>query len=547
MQRMGRRRGERSANGLMIERREVLKWAAGGLAAGLRATMPAGLSLPALAGETPPTPLPEPMAPEPPRGFPLGEPHAFDPADVAAKARNLAKQPYRPLPADCPDVFRNLGYEQYASIRQKPGTAIWANENVGFALEPLHRGFIFANPVEILLVNQGEARRIGYDPALYDFGAITPPGNLGDIGFSGFRVLDRDGAGRLRELAIFQGASFFRAVARGQTPGIMARALSIKTGDPRGEEFPAIRTIWIERPLLASHALILHALIDSESVTGAYRFTIRPGEATLIDTECTLFARQSVDNFGLATMSATHLFGDIDRRRADDLRPNVNEVSGLQMLTGQSEWIWRPVSNRDTLQISTFVDENPRGFGFLQRERDFKHYQDDDQRWETRPSLWIEPIGEWGKGVVQLLEIPSESEVNDNIMAFWKPRQPLVPGSEATFAYRQFWCWYPPERPALATATLSRHGRGPTARQRRFIVEFTGETIASRNADEIKPNLTATPGSISSVRTFVSTERKSCRVLFDLDTGGESFSELRLVIEAAGAPISETWLYRWTP
>ncbi|MGA9215542.1 MAG: glucan biosynthesis protein, partial [Methylocella sp.] len=375
----------------MVERREVLKFVLGGMAGGIAAR--AGAASPANVA----TPG---AAPEAPRGFALGEPSPFDPNMVTDAARILSKQPFKPLPADIPKVFRDLGYEQYAAIRQRPGTAIWAKDNTGFAIEPLHRGFIFSTPMEINLVAEGQARRVIYDPELFDFGKLAVPKSPGDIGFSGFRVLAqrRDG---FSELAVFQGASFFRAVAPGQSLGTMARAMSIKTADPRGEEFPAFRTVWIERPTLAAGALAIHALIGSESVTGAYRFTLRPGEATIIDTECTLFARAAVDNWGLATMSATHLSGPIDGRCNDDLRPSVSEIDGLQILTGKGEWLWRPVANRDTLQISTFADENPRGFGFLRRDRNFDHYQDDDQHFETRPSLWIEPIGDWSAGSVQ--------------------------------------------------------------------------------------------------------------------------------------------------
>jgi glucans biosynthesis protein len=516
----------------MIRRREVLKLALGCPAAGLGFLSPAR---PATAQAEPPGPG-------------LGEPAPFDPAMVAETARALAKQPYKPMPADLPDIFRNLGYDQYVAIRQRPGTAIFAGDSIGFALEPLHRGFIYSTPMQINLVSQGQARRLVYDPSWFDLGAIAVPRELGDIGFSGFRVLTQRDANGLAELATFQGASFFRAVAPGQAPGTMARAMSIKTADPRGEEFPAIRTVWIERPTLAENRLVIHALIDSESLTGAYRFTLRPGEATLIDTECTLFARAAVDSYGLATMSASVVSGQMGLRRCDDLHPSVAEIAGLQMLTGNGEWVWRPVANRQTLQISTFVDEKPRGFGFLQRDRAFDHYQDDDQHWEARPSLWIEPIGEWAAGGVQLVEIPSESEANDNVIGFWKPREPLAAGSETTFAYRQFWCWSPPVRPDLAVAVLSREGRGTTAKRRRFLVELRGDALGGfAKAEEITPKLTATPGSILSARAFLSPESKSCRVLFELDPGGESYSELRLVIEAAGKPISETWLYRWTP
>jgi glucans biosynthesis protein len=321
----------------------------------------------------------------------------------------------------------------------------------------------------------------------------------------------------------------------------------VRAGDPRGEEFPFFRAIWIEKPTRAGNVLVVHALLDSESLAGAYRFTLHPGEATIIDTECTLFPRVDIDNLGLGTMSATNLFSALDRRGVDDVRAAASEVSGLQMLTGAGEWLWRPVANRSNLQISEFVDQNPRGFGFLQRDRDFYAFDDDVQHWERRPSLWIEPIGDWGPGSVELLEIPSDSEPAQNIIAFWRSKRGLTKGQSAEFAYRQFWCWTPPSSPPLATAVGGRGGRGGGAKQRRFQVDFHGDFLGdAAKAGDVKANLSASPGRIASVRLFPAPEQKRLRVLFDLDPNGENACELRLSLEALGAPVSETWLYRWT-
>lgn len=537
----------------MFERRDVLKLTFGSLAAGSGFSLwpvsafgdangqkPAPVAPPQPAA--PPPPSPQPPAPQ---GFALSAPTPFRPGLVSDLAREAAKKPFKAVPKDLPDPLSHLNYEQYVGIQAKPTSRIWANENLGFAIEPLHRGFIFSAPVEINLVTQGQARRVIYNVAQFDFGKLPVP-HIGDIGFSGFRILVPQKGKGLTGIAAFQGASFFRAIAQGQRFGTMARALSVKVADPRGEEFPAIRSVWIERPNLATNALVIHALIDSESLSGAYRFTLHPGEATIIDTECTLFARSKVDNFGLATMSATALSDAIDHRRPDDTRVTIADIGGLQMSTGKGEWIWRPVSNRETLQISTFVDKNPRGFGFLQRDRSFHDYQDDDQHWEVRPSLWIEPIGDWGAGGVQLVEIPSKSEANDNIIAYWRPQQILAAGSETAFAYRQFWCWNPPERPELATVSQTRSGQGSNKR-RRFLVEFNGDMLAEPSqVDSIKPVLTASPGHVTFIKTYPYPNTKSFRVLFEIDPGSEALSELRLVLEAAGKPISETWLYRWT-
>ena len=471
----------------------------------------------------------------------------FDSALLAEMARVLAKRPYKAAATDLPDPFNNMPYDQYVGIRRRSEALIWGADTIGFALEPLHRGFLFGTPMALHIVENGLAQKLVYDASKYDFGKMTPPGAVADIGFSGFRVLQPREGESMAELAIFQGASFFRSLARGQNLGTMARALAVRTADPRGEEFPMIRAMWIERPVLANGTLVMHALIDSESMTGAYRFTLRPGEATIIDTECTLFARANVDHIGLGAMTATFLYGPIDRRRSDDLRPGVYEVNGLQMLTGAGEWIWRPVANRENLQISGFIDKNPRGFGFLQRDRNFERFQDDDQHWEMRPSLWIEPIGDWGEGLVQLVEIPSDSEVNDNIIAYWRPKAAMAAGAEASYAYRQFWCWTPPEHAPLAVVSGSRGGRGSQGKKRRFAVDFTSEMFgdAQRSLD-IKPALNAVPGTISGIRVFLSRERKTCRVFFEMDPGAEAFCEIRLMLESGGKPLSETWLYRWT-
>ncbi len=473
------------------------------------------------------------------------QPTPFGPNTVLDLSRALAKKPYEAPKTTLPDPFNNLTYDQYVAIRPKPGAAIWSGDNVGFAIEPLHRGFVFSTPMDIYVVEGGFARKLTYDSSAFDFGKLVIPANLPDIGFSGFRVL-RTSEGGSYEVALYQGASFFRAAARGQNFGVTARGLSIRTAEPQGEEFPIFRSVWIEKPTLTDSVLVIHALLDSPSLTGAYRFTLRPGEATIIDTEMTLTTRAAVDHFGLSAMSGTYVFGPLDHKRPDDIRPMVHEVDGLQMLTGKGEWVWRPISNRNTLQISAFSDSNPRGFGLLQRDRSFEDYQDDDAHWEVRPSLWIEPIGDWADGEVRLVEIPSDSENNDNIIAYWRPRASLAANAEIAYAYRQFWSWTPPARPPLATVVESREGK-VGAKWRRFLVEFSSDAFANpERLDQIKPNAAANPGRITGVRSFPSKERKTFRVVFDLEPTSDGVSELRLVLEADGKPASETWLYRWT-
>jgi len=474
-----------------------------------------------------------------------GPPTPFTADTVLDVARTLAKKSFEAPSTPLPDPFANLTYEQYVGIRAKADAAIWGDENIGFAIEPLHRGFIFSTPMDIYLVENGLAQKLAYDRTRFDFGKLQVPAELPDIGFSGFRVLQKMDGGALNEVAIFQGASFFRAEARGQNFGVSARGLSIRTADPQGEEFPLFRAVWIEKPSLAANVLVIHALLDSVSLTGAYRFTLRPGEATIIDTELTLIARVAVDHFGLGAMSATYLFGPLDHKRPDDLRPAVYEIDGLQILTGKGEWLWRPVSNRNTLQVSAFLDDNTRGFGLIQRSRAFERFQDDVQHWEARPSLWVEPIGDWREGEVRLVEIPTDSENNDNIIAYWRPKTGIAANAEIAFAYRQFWCWAPPSRPDLAMVVGSRTGK--VGKQQRFLVDFSSESFVKPEAMAgIKPNLTAAPGKITWTETIPTAARMNFRVAFDLEPSSDGYSELRLVLESDGKPVSETWLYRWT-
>lgn len=477
----------------------------------------------------------------------LGEGQRFEPMGVVDLARALSKRPYAPVPAEMPEALANLGYEQYIAIRAQPSAFIWSGEGRGFVVEPLHRGFVFSAPVLLFTVEDGAVRRIAYERSRFDFGKLSVPPNLGDLGYSGFRLYTTSWGPQPLEFALVQGASFFRALARGQGYGVVARALTLRPAEARGEEFPFFRAFWLERPAPGTNALVAYGLIDSESVTGAVRMTFRPGDMTIVDVETTLFPRAALEHVGFGGMGSSYFFGPNERRGSEDVRVAVHKSKGLQMLNGSGEWLWRPLRNPQTLQISAFVDRNPRGFGLLQRDRDYGAFQDDQQRWERQPSLWIEPIGEWSEGAVQLIEIPSESEINDNILAYWRPRAPMPAGSEVAFSYRQFWTWHPPERPDLATVAATRVGRGSSGRRRRFVVDFTGEMLNGDAAAELRPALAASPGTVHGLRIWPYPDRKAVRIGFELDPGNENASEMRLVLESAGKPVSETWLYRWTP
>jgi periplasmic glucans biosynthesis protein len=473
------------------------------------------------------------------------QPAPFAADTVLKMAAELASKPFKePEAAPLPSVFSSLTFDQYAAIQRVPGTAIWSDLKLGFSLEPLHRGFVYTTPIGINIVENGVVQKVTYDPANFNFGPLKPPAALGDLGFSGLRILKSSDQG-FEDVAIFQGATFYRARAHAQPFGLTARGLAIRTGDDPGEEFPLFREFWVEKPAPAANTLTIHALLDSASVTGAFRFTLRPSDTTIIDTEMTLIARTAIDKLGFGAMSASYLFSPLDHRRPDDVRAAAYESTGLQILTGTGEWLWRPVSNRDTLQISAFSDVNPRGFGLLQRSRSFDAFYDDETHWESKPSLWIEPIGDWAEGNLRLLEIPADAETNENVIVQWRPKTGMAAVTTQSIAFRQFWCWSPPSKPPLASCVSSR--RGKIGAHERFAVEMAGDLFADpAKAAATTADVQAAPGKIASVQIFVYKDRHSVRVVFDLDPGSETYSELRLTLRLDNQPASETWLYRWT-
>lgn len=347
----------------------------------------------------------------------------------------------------------------------------------------------------------------------------------------------------MNDFATFQGASYFRVVADGQRFGLSARGLAINTAEGGGEEFPHFRDFWLIRPEVGATSMVALALLDSPSTTGAYRFTMRPGPVTIVDVELMLFPRRRIDKIGLAPLTSMFLFDATTRFGHDDYRNAVHDSNGLQILTGGGERIFRPLANPSRLQISAFVDRDPRGFGLVQRSRRFSDFHDLEARYDLRPSAWIEPVGDWGPGAVVLVEIPTEFETNDNIVAFWRPDEPVEPSQPLNLAYRMHWCDTVPDSDSLARAMSTRCGQGGDGGRRLFVVDF-----ADMPPDVPAPTVevSASDGEIVNVAGAVNPATGGFRTSFELDPGDASLVELRLVLTAASVPVSEIWLYRWT-
>lgn len=474
----------------------------------------------------------------------------FSAATVQEQARALAAQKFVHPKIDLPKALQELDYNAYRDIRFKRERAIWSFENLPFLVDLLHLGFIYKTPVDIYTVADGQAQRLAYSPDLYTFGPrVKPPAEKSLKSFSGLRLralINR--SDYYDEFTVFQGASYFRAVAKDQWYGVSARGLALKTATPDGEEFPIFRTFWIERPPVSSSTVVVHALLDSPSTSGAYRFTIRPGDPTVMDVEITLYPRVALKQVGLAPLTSMYFFGPNDQVGVDDFRTAVHDSDGLSIWNGRDEWLWRPLTNPETLQISAFVDANPRGFGLLQRHREFVDYQDLEARYERRPSLWVEPIGDWGRGVVKLVEIPSNSEFNDNVVAFWEPSQPLPAQAEFRFTYRLHWCRTPPAMPPMATTIETRIGAGSEPSSRRVVIDFIGGRLAELTREQaVKPVVTTSAGAVKEPAAYPNPAVGGWRLSFVLVPEGAESCDLRATLNLDQELLSEVWSYRWTP
>jgi len=474
----------------------------------------------------------------------------FDSQTVIELARNLSRAHFSPPKSPLPESLAHLDYDQYRDIRFRPADAIWARQGLPFRLQLLHRGWLFTEPVEIALVSRGLAHHIAYRPELFTTGSLmTAMLPAEDIGFSGLRILfPINRPATFDEVAVLQGASYFRAVGRGQVYGLSARGLALKTADPAGEEFPIFRAFWVEEPKRTSSALVMHGLLDSPSTTGAFRFTIRPGSVTIIEVEAVLFPRSDLDRVGLATGTSMFLFGPDDRVRVDDFRSEVHDSDGLLMINGQGEHLWRPLANPVELQVSAFQDHSPRGFGLIQRDRNIADYQDLEAHYERRPSLWVEPAGDWGDGAVILTEIPSDSEIHDNIVAFWRPKTPIPAGQEFRCSYRLIWGEGPSTQYARARILATRVGRAdvraPTP-VRRFIVDYS-RVPGQMDTSPPEATVTTSVGEAKDVVVANNPITGGYRLSFVWNPKQAKLVELRAQLHFKNGGSAETWVYRWT-
>jgi glucans biosynthesis protein len=477
----------------------------------------------------------------------------FDFEVLQFRAKNLAEHPYEARISRVPDWLLKYNYDQYRDIRFDPMRAWWRDDRLPFQLQFFHPGGIYNQTVQMNELVGKEPERIDFSSGLFTYGANRPKRVPSNMGFAGFRIhyaLNRPGY--LDELAVFLGASYFRALGAGQHYGLSARGLALNTGEPGGEEFPSFQEFWIERPGASAKTITVYALLDSPSVAGAYRFIITPGADTVMQVKAAIYCRKNPKVFGVAPLTSMFAHGENTGWARNDYRPEVHDSDGLLIHSGSGEWLWRPLTNPRSMQTAMFMDQSPLGFGLLQRDREFEHYDDLEAFYQQRPSAWVEPIGNWGPGAVHLVELPTSGETEDNIVAFWVPQQLPPAGEPIQFEYNLHWMTDPGRRPPAGYTTSTRLATVANHPElQRFVLEYSGPYLSAQPDDpEIEAVVTVGTGAAQVGATVVQKNHftGTWRVVFEIKPGaGGGPVELRCFLRKGPHVLTETWSYLWNP
>ena len=483
----------------------------------------------------------------------LGPPQPFSFEAVRQQAQQLARQPYQAAPLPQAETIDKIDYDAHLEIQHRLEAALWRGGQGPYPVRFFHLGRLFPSPVKIHTVDDGLAREVLYSSRQFHFGnADFAQGLPDDLGFAGFRVLHAPG--EERDWLAFLGASYFRSAGELDQYGISARGIAVDTGLPNTEEFPRFTHFWLE-PAPDPQALMIYALLDGPSLTGAYRFQAIRHQRVIIDVEAALFFRKDIQRLGIAPLTSMYWFSETNHQPSWDWRPEVHDSDGLALWTGTGERIWRPINNPPFVQTSAFVDRDPKGFGLAQRDRSFENYQDDRVFYERRPTLWVEPLEPWGEGEVVLIEIPTEYEANDNLVAFWMPREPAQAGGSRVYKYRLHWVADEPGGADRCRITATRVSwrtipRTPARPAHRlwFAIDFAGGPLERLGRDEpVKLRVNTSRGHLRSPGAFQVAGTSRWRADFELELEGGEPVDLRAYLRLGEQALSETWLYQFIP
>ena len=485
------------------------------------------------------------------------QPQPFDFDILSAMMESNAKGT-SPAPQPLPDFLAKLTYDEYKMIQFAPDRARWAGPGMDWHLVPFHVGWLFKEPVLVYEVADGKAQPMPFTTSDFEYRnqlSAKVPHDFTLPGVAGVKLyypLNRPDV--FDEVISFVGASYFRALGRDNLYGLSARGLAINTGLSTAEEFPKFTAFWMERPGPGQTSVTAYAALDSESVTGAYRFVITPGAETVVEVTARLFFRAAVEELGVAPLTSMFLFSDVNRERFDDYRNQVHDSDGLLIERASGDVLWRALNNPLQLASSYFSEAQPKRFGLMQRERTFAAYEDAEAHYERRPSVVVEPVGDWGQGSIRLVEIPSNLETHDNIVAYWVPARPVAPGDKIELSYRMHWGML--DQPAdgdLAYVLATREGIGGPAGletppdSRKFVVDFKGGLLARvpTDSEDVKPVLTVTNGKADIVTLHKIDGQDVWRLVMDISSEPGAVVELSAHVAGYGKKLSEVWMSQW--
>jgi glucans biosynthesis protein len=471
----------------------------------------------------------------------------FDLERVAKQARKLAAEPYRDPKGEVPDWLLGITYDQWRDIRFRPDRALWADGPSPFQVQLFHPGRFYDRRVAINVVDEQGVTPVAFSPSLFDYGHNDFASRVPqDLGFAGLRIHYPIKKPDYRdEVIVFLGASYFRALGKDEVFGLSARGLAIDTAESWGEEFPWFHEFWLVRPPAKATTMTLYALLDSPRVTGAYRFVVEPGEQTRVDVECQLFLRAEVKKLGLAPLTSMFLHGENTVRQFVDFRPEVHDSDGLLLHLASGEWLWRPADNPARLSVSGLRAGALAGFGLLQRDRDFDHYQDLETAADRRPSVWQVPWGAWGTGRVELVEIPTNDDTNDNLVTYFVPDRMPKPDEGLHFGYTQWWYGEDPTRPPGGRVVSTRRDAG-TIGGTRFVIDFAGGKLGTLPAEEVLRAVVAVAGGdevaeVQNQHVVANPHVGGWRLSFQVLPKKREPVELRAFLERGDEVLTETW------
>lgn len=489
-----------------------------------------------------------------------GEAEGFGFPQVVERAKDLAEQPYDDSVGRIPDFLSGIGYDDWRDIRFESDRALWLKDKLYFRVQFFHPGFFYDRTVKINVVSGGNVSEVAFSRDLFNYGRNSFKDRVPhDLGFAGFRFhCPINTSTYYDEVAVFLGATYLRAVAQHQQYGLSTRGLAIDTALSHGEEFPYFREFWLVKPAPGVKEVTVYGVIDSRSITGAYSYVIKPGKETVVLVKSVLWPRRGVEKLGVAPLNSMFFYGENTNERPDDYRSEVHDSDGLLVAFRSGERLWRPLKNPQKLEVNVFDAPDPIGFGLMQRDTNFHDYEDLEARYDLRPSVWIAPNGRWGEGHIELIQIPTDSGMHDNILAFWVPSSQPDSGEQRAYSYTMTWHFPDGVRPSNGHVAATRTARGKDANSRKFVIDFSGGQLESFPADKpLTGVVTVGEGAtLKEQQLFKNRVTKGWRLVFEalFDQRGSMDRmlpnrrapvELRAFLKDGESAVTETWSYSY--